>query len=83
MALPSIPFGANVIPLEKTDTEELQRIENSVNRIITGANRSCHISAITVEVGTLLMEAQIMRGKLQHIQGILTQETNQAVRKPT
>ena len=72
--LPSVLFGANIIPFKEGEIKRLQQIENGVYRGILGAPKYAPIAALRGEIGSSEMKTRIITSKLQYMGSILRGE---------
>ena len=80
LALPSILYGTNIIPISDTEAKQLQVYENSVYRQILGAPRYAPVCTLRGEVGASQMKTRIIQGHLQYLRSTM-QGTNELLKE--
>ena len=80
LALPSILYGTNIMPITEGEINKLQVIENGVFRQMLGAPKYAPNAALRGEVGASLMSTRVITGRLQYVRSIL-QGKNQLLKE--
>ena len=81
IALPIILYGINIMDLTKQEIETLQRIENSVYRMILRASNYTQTAALRGEIGATSMKARILKGQWKYFNYCVKEESNDLLRR--
>lgn len=81
IALPSILYVVNVINVTKQERDQLQKVENSVYRMIPGAPSYTQEAALKGEIGAATMKARILQGQWKYMNYSTKEEGNYLLRR--
>lgn len=81
MVLPSVLYGSSILGYTKQEINKLQRIENSVYRVILGAPSHAQIPTLRGEIGSSTMESRIRGNHLKYLKYIEENESNDLLRR--
>ena len=81
VALPSILYGQEIMPFDKSTIEKLQRIENKVFRGILNLPTYTATEFLRGEIGASSMKWRITRSKLMYINRKLKSEKNDLLKR--
>ena len=79
--MPGILYAAEIVEYTESEIKTLQKIENSVYRIILGARNFTPIAALRGEIGASLMSSRIHKNKLNLICSIKNLSEEDIVKK--
>ena len=81
IVLPTILYASAIIGFTKQEIEELQKIENSVYRVILGAPKYTQVAALRGEIGASKMETRIRENQLKYMKYIEEHNRNDLLKR--
>lgn len=81
IVLPSVLYGSSIFGYTKREINELQRIENSVYRVILGAPSYAQLPTLRGEIGSSTMENRIRENQLNYLKYVEENERNGLLRR--
>lgn len=81
IVLPTILYASAIIGFTKQEIEELQKIENSVYRVILGAPKYTQVAALRGEIGASKMETRIRENQIKYMKYIEEHNRNDLLKR--